>query len=195
MSAIDDLLVAQLKSHNQEAFRRLFDLYRNDIYGYSLGLLKKNDLAEENVQEVFLKVWLHRETLDPSKSFKSYIFTIARNQAFNMLSKASYETKLREEIFFESQQSYEDTDYRVRLEQCEDIERQALDNLSEKRRLIFNMSRQDGKSYEEISQELGISISTVKNQMSKALESLRVFFSTHDEVFILLLYIAVFARF
>jgi RNA polymerase sigma-70 factor (ECF subfamily) len=180
-SHTDALLVEGVKASNEKAFRGLFDLYYNDVYGYSMSLLKNKELAEENVQEVFLKIWLHRETLDADKSFKAFLFTIARNQAFNALNKAAHDTALKEEVFYTSQQSYEQADYPVREDYIKKLEKQAIRELPPGRKKIFKMSRKKGMSYEEISTELGISVSTVKNQMSKALESLRVFLRAHDE--------------
>jgi RNA polymerase sigma-70 factor (family 1) len=178
----DQLLVSELKNHNEKAFRSLFDLYYQDIYGYSISLLKSKELAEENVQEVFLKVWLHRENLNLEQSFKSYLFTIARNQAFNALNKAANEILLKEEIFYKSQKSHEQGDYSIREADCKKLKKQAIKQLPPKRKQIFKMSRKEGKTYEEISHELGISVNTVKSQMSKALESIRLFLKGHDGI-------------
>ena len=178
----EKLLVSELKNGNEKAFRSLFDLYHQDIYGYSISILKSKEAAEENVQDVFMKVWLHRENLNPEQSFKAYIFTIARNQAFNFLNKAANDVLLKEEIFYESQQSHEYGDYSIREADCKKLRKQAIKQLPPKRKQIFKMSRKKGMTYEEISQELGISINTVRNQMSKALESMRVFFHVHDEI-------------
>ena len=178
----EQLLVSELKNGNEKAFRQLFDLYYQDIYGYSISLLKSKETAEENVQDVFMKVWLHRENLNPDQSFKAYIFTIARNQAFNTLNKAANDLALKEAVFYESQKSHEYGDYSIREADCKKLRKQAMKQLPPKRKQIFKMSRKKGMSYEEISQELGISINTVRNQMSKALESMRVFFHVHDEI-------------
>lgn len=175
-------LSCELKNHSERAFRKLFDLYYQDIYRYSFSLLKSKEYAEENVQEVFLKVWLHRENIDPEKSFKAYIFTIARNLAFNFLNKAANDASLKEEVFYTSQKSYDQGDYSIREEDCKKLRKQAIKQLPPKRKKIFKMSRKHGKTYEEISQELGISISTVKNQMTKALESMRIFLKNNDEI-------------
>jgi RNA polymerase sigma-70 factor (ECF subfamily) len=182
----ENLLISELKNHNERAFRKLYDTYYQDIYKYSLSILKSKDFAEENVQEVFLKVWLHRENLNLDKSFKSFIFTIARNQAFNFLSKASNDDVLKEAIFYESQKSYDQGDYSLREIDCKKLKKEALKQLTPGRKKIFKMSRKKGMTYEEIGQELGISVNTVKNQMSKALETLRIFFQTNEELFILL---------
>ncbi|MNY28271.1 ECF RNA polymerase sigma factor RpoE [compost metagenome] len=175
-------MLSELKEGNEKAFRQLFDLYYQDIYGYSISLLKSKEAAEENVQDVFMKVWMHRENLNLEQSFKSYIFTIARNQAFNTLNKAANDIALKEAIFYESQKSHEYGDYSIREADCKKLRKQAMNQLPPKRKQIFKMSRKKGMSYEEISQELGISINTVRNQMSKALESMRVFFHVHDEI-------------
>lgn len=182
----ENLLISELKNHNERAFRKLYDSYYQDIYRYSLSILKSKDFAEENVQEVFLKVWLNRENLNVDKSFKSFIFKIARNQAFNFLSKASNDDLLKEAIFYESQKSYEQGDYSLREMDCKKLKKEAMDLLPPKRKQIFKMSRKKGMTYEEISQELGISVHTVKNQMGKALETLRIFFQTNEELFVLL---------
>jgi RNA polymerase sigma-70 factor (ECF subfamily) len=178
----EQLLVSELKNHNELAFRKLFDLYYQDIYGYSLSILKSKELAEENVQDVFLKVWLHRENLDLEKSFTSFLFTIARNQAFNFLSKAANDSLLRNEIFYKTQQFHDEGDYSIREYDCKKLKSEAMKQLPPKRKLIFKMSRKQGMTYEEIGRELGISVNTVKSQMSKALDSMRLFFQAHDEI-------------
>lgn len=184
MSATKDfseqLLVSELKNGNEKAFRKLYDFYYQDIYGYSISLLKSKELAEENVQDVFLKIWMHRENLNLEQSFKSYLFTIARNQAFNLLNKAANNVLLKEEVFYTSEKSHDEGDYSIREADCKKLKKQAIKQLPPKRKRIFKMSRKEGKTYEEISQELGISVNTVKSQMSKALESMRVFFQVHD---------------
>jgi len=179
----ENLLLNELRNHNEKAFRKIYDLYSPAIYGYSLSILKSKVLAEESVQEVFLKVWMLRETINIEQNFKSFLFTIARNQAFNFLNKAANDSLLREELFYKSPKSHEEGDYRLREADCKQIRKQAISQLSPKRKLIFKMSRKHGKTYEEISTELGLSIHTVKNHMSKALESLRLFFKNYDEIF------------
>jgi RNA polymerase sigma-70 factor (ECF subfamily) len=179
---IDIRFVEDLRVGNKLAFRSLYDTYHQDIYGFAISLLKSKSAAEEIVQEVFLKVWLHRENLNPELSFKSYIFTIARNLSLNALQKAANDNKLKEVVFNESQVAYDNADYDIREEQCDAIKDAAINELSPKRKTIFKLSREEGKSYDEISKELGISVQTVKNQMSKSLENLRVVLHVKDGI-------------
>ncbi len=176
------LLVKEIVAGNEDAFRALYDSYADDVYGYGLSLLKTKSSAEEIVQEVFLKVWEKRHTLNPDLSFKAYIFTIARNQIFNFIKKMNYSGRLRDEIKYMAQRFHSPVERKIREMELEKIKCQALDLLPPKRRLIFEMSRNEGMSYEDISRELEISISTVKTQMSKALKTIRTFLLKNDDI-------------
>ena len=179
---IEILLVKGLINGNEKAFRKLFDSYSNDLYKFSLSMVCSKTYAEEIVQDVFMKVWIKRESLNPEMSFKSYIFTITRNKSIKFLKKAANNRKLREEIFYKNQKFINSTDLYVRELELEFLKKEALDKLSPRRRLIFEMSRNENKSYEDIANELGISISTVRNQMSKSLEILRDFILKNKDI-------------
>ena len=178
----DRLLVKELIAGNEKAFRTLFDAYRNDLYKFSLSMVCRETYAEEIVQDVFMKVWTKRETLDPNLSFRSYLFTITRNQNIKFLKKAANNLKLREEIFYRSQKFANPTERQMREAELEALKEEALNQLPPKRRLIFELSRNEGLSYEDIGRELDISPHTVRNQMSKALETLRTFLLDNRDI-------------
>ncbi|WP_299546830.1 RNA polymerase sigma-70 factor [Seonamhaeicola sp.] len=178
----EEALVLELISGSEVAFRKLFDIYRNQLYKYSLSMVCSQAYAEEIVQDVFMKIWIKRDTLNPNLSFKSYIYTITRNQNIKFLKKAANNLKLRQEVFYQSQKFRNSTERYMREVELEALKEEALNQLSPKRRLIFQMSRNDGKSYEDIGTELGISPNTVRNQMSRALETLRNFLINHKGV-------------
>lgn len=171
----EKLLVIELSKGNEKAFRSLYDKYRPDVYAYSLSLLKSSTNAKEIVQEVFLKIWINRDTINPDLSFKAFVFTITRNLSFNFLKKAANDKSLRAEIFIKSSKTHNPIENKISEEEYELMRRMAIDRLSPQRKLIFTMSREEDKSYQEISSELHISLSTVKNHMSKSLDSLRTF--------------------
>jgi len=186
----DKLLVIELIEGNEKAFSELFNIYCNDVYAYSLSMLKNQVLAEEIVQDVFLNIWLHRDRLNPDLSFKSYVFTITRNLTFNLISKVANSHKLKEEVFYVSQKSYSPIEDIIAEADYNVIKNKAIEQLPPKRRIIFEMSRNEEMSYEEISRELNISISTVKGQMSKALADIRVFLQTHGDVTLLITFLS-----
>ncbi|MFV5691524.1 RNA polymerase sigma factor [Flavobacterium sp. LT1R49] len=180
------LLVTELIVGNEKAFTELFNTYCNDVYAYSLSMLKNQVLAEEIVQDVFLNIWLHRDRLNTDLSFKSYVFTITRNLTFNLISKVANIHKLKKEVFYVSQKSYSPIEDIIAEADYDVIKNKAIEQLSPKRRVIFEMSRNKEMSYEEISKELNISVSTVKGQMSKTLADIRNFLETHGDVTLLI---------
>ncbi|WP_034040908.1 RNA polymerase sigma factor [Wocania ichthyoenteri] len=181
-------LVTEVANSNESAFLKLFNHYKNDVYNYSKKMLKEKVYAEEIVQDVFLKVWLTRENLNPDLSFKSYIFTITRNLTINFLHKAANDRRMRESVFYEKSTYYNSTDVLFDEIYCEKLQQQAINNLPPKRKRIFELSRKEDMSYDQISKELGISKNTVKNQMSRALDSIRDFLYTHSDITFLFLF-------
>ncbi|MCK0114824.1 RNA polymerase sigma factor [Gelidibacter sp. F63206] len=186
----DKLLLKGLIEGNEKTFLTIFNTYRKEVYAYSLSILKSQTYAEEIVQEVFLKIWIKRKDLDMSLALKPYLIVITKNMCLNFLKKAAYDVKMREEVFYQSQKSFNPIYTGIHEKELDDIQKQALDLLPPRRRLIFEMSRNEGKSYKEISQELGISINTVKSQMNKALEALRVFLLKNSDISFTLLLLA-----
>lgn len=186
----DKLLLQQLIAGNEQAFLTIFNTYKKEVYAYSLSILKSQTYAEEIVQEVFLKIWIKRNDLDVSLAFKPYIIVITKNMCLNFLKKAAYDNKMREEIFYQSQKSFNPIYDQIQNKELENLQKEALNLLPPRRRLIFEMSRNEGKSYKEISQELGISLNTVKSQMTKALETLRIFLLKNSDISFTLLLLA-----
>jgi RNA polymerase sigma-70 factor (ECF subfamily) len=189
----EKLLVQQLIAGNEKAFVKLYDTYKNRIYGYNLKFVKSNADAEEMLQDVFMKVWQKREMIDASYPFNSFLFAVARNTCFNFLRKAANDVKMREEIFYKSQKSFEPAaDKKMITEEFDRLKNEAYDKLPPKRRIIFEMSREEGLSYSEIAKKLNISVSTVKVQMSKALETLREFLKNNKDISLTLLYMGMY---
>lgn len=177
-----------LKNGNKAAFVAVYGEFYRPLYGYAMTLVKSKEFAEEIVQEVFIKLWLNRKTIDPCpQKVKSYLFAITKNQTFNILKKMVNNQKLCEQLRHSQRQSICDTDKRLLESEMMEIREKALLKLPPKRRRIFIMSKIEGKSYQEISIELNISIQTVKNQMSHSLKTLKAFLEVEGIYFLILL--------
>ncbi len=154
-------------------FELLFNTWYSKLCSYANGYLKDLDASEEIVQEVMLKIWINRESLEITASIQSYLFRAVRNGCLNVLKHVSireeYKSyKEREDSVL--QRSHEDA---MMVSELEIRIREAIDSLPMKRRRVFVMSRYDGMTYQQIAEKLGISVKTVENQMSKALKFLR----------------------
>ncbi|MFA9388846.1 MAG: RNA polymerase sigma-70 factor [Prolixibacteraceae bacterium] len=179
--------VTELSHGDEAAFRYLFEYYYRDVQAYSIRFVKDNAFAEEITQDVFVKLWTHRENLKAELSFEAFIFTITRNMCFNFLKKAAHERKLATKIFLNEWTESTSSDYNLIDLEYEQIGQRAVKNLPPRCRQVYNLSRNQGKSYDEISDELGISPNTVKNQMSKALGLMRDFLTANSDIVFLLL--------
>lgn len=146
-------------------FFQSFVLFANK-YVYDL------EVAENIVQDVFINVWQNRSNLEPSRNIKTYLYTSVKNHALNYLKHQKVERSYKETIQIEERDDLT-PETLFRLKELELQVNKALKDLTEKRRRIFLMSRNDHLSYAEIAEILGVSIKTVENQMGKALKTLR----------------------
>jgi RNA polymerase sigma-70 factor (family 1) len=187
----DRELVSSLRQGDAEAFNKLFQKYSNRIYGFSLRYLKSESDAEELVQNVFIKIWENRKTLKKDASFKSYLFTIAYNDILKFFrSKSYHQAYVREAIAVANieDNSAERIDYASVLGEVDKL----IEQLPERRRIIFIKSRQEGKSSKEIAAELDISPGTVDNNISEALKFLRQ--NLKSELLTLMLFFALYIQ-
>lgn len=156
---------------DKEAFHILFEKFKNKVYSYSIHLTHSEIIAEDITQEVFMKVWLNRNSLDEINNLEAWIITIARNLCFNQLKKQALEKKLNR--FANSnflQENAEDyISYKDRLNEITQI----VNNLPPQQRIIFNLNRIQGLKNEEIALQLNISVNTVKSHFTKALQTVR----------------------
>lgn len=82
---MDEKYIIGLQKGSYSDFNKLYDLYADRLYGFAYNLTHSEEMAEEIVQEVFLKIWQMREHLSPEYSFRSFLFTIAKNKFLNDL--------------------------------------------------------------------------------------------------------------
>lgn len=171
--SIDKLIILDLKDGCEHAFSLVFNMFKNDIYSYALSLVKNPEYAKEVVQDVFLKLWQTKERICLESDFKSYLFKIAKNTVFDLLRKAANDYKLREEVYYFSNQIETNTSESNSEHLSIEIVKKVCKSLPEKRKAIFEMSKFQGKTHSEIALELNISQQTVKNQIHLAIQQIR----------------------
>ncbi len=172
-------LLLQVANGSELAFRQLFDAYWNKIFQVARMLSKSNVLAEELVQDIFLKIWLNRRDLATVGKFDGYLFTIARNHIYNELRKKTREQAFVEHLEQHFLESYSLPEQLLILKETTELIHQAVEILPEQQRAVYKLSRNEGLDYNTIAEKLGISRSTVKNHMTQALKTLRLYLSNH----------------
>ena len=169
----DRLLVTSLKSGDITSFDKLFAKYSEKLYLFAVGYLKKQEDAEGLVQEVFIKVWEKRIELKENLSFKSFLFTIAYNTIIDHFRKWSKEEECLEYFRKTLDLLHNEVEKKVEYSELEELALKTIDKLPPKRKLIYQLSRQEELTNKEIAERLKISIKTVEYHMSLALKFLK----------------------
>ncbi len=165
--------VIDLTKGNKEAFRNLFEEYAKRIFVFAKGYLKSNEEAEEVVQEVFIKIWNVRASINTELSFKSYLFKITYNYIRELFLKKNRENSYKHEILdmavdFDNR-TEEKIDYHSLLELVETL----INKLPPRQKEIIILKKKHGLPVKEIAELLGISPRTVEKHLSEALKYLK----------------------
>lgn len=154
-------------------FEQLFRDYFKPLTAFVKKYVGNVDEAKEIVHEVFYNLWLKRESIDPEKAVKSYLYTSAYNRSLNHLrDNKKFDRNKEGELYPDKEMQWNYSDHLDGLELEVKINH-TIDSLPEKCREVFVLSRFEGLKYNEIAEKLNISVKTVESQMSKALSVLR----------------------
>ncbi|WP_106830813.1 RNA polymerase sigma-70 factor [Parabacteroides pacaensis] len=168
----DKSLLIALKQGDREAFATLYKQYWSQVYNFSRLYLTTRESAEEVVQEVFIKVWETRHFIRESDNFKGFLFIITRNLIFNQSRKHFNEEFYRLTVLSALEESY-DIEGEIDARNLREYIDLLIEELPPQRRLVFNLSRKEYKSYKEIAQQLNISEKTVERHINEAIKFLK----------------------
>ena len=178
-------LLYELSQGNELAFTKLYNEYKNVVFSTALKITKSRMLAEEVVQDVFLKIWQNHENLAEITNIENYLFIISRNHIFDMIKKIARDTSLVVDSNYKST-STNDTEDTIKDDQYNIILNQIVDQLPPQQQKIYKMAKWDGLSHQKIGEDLGISTETVKKHMAQALKFVRTKISPYMNMFMTL---------
>ncbi|MDD2437300.1 MAG: RNA polymerase sigma-70 factor [Massilibacteroides sp.] len=170
----DLFLLAKIKEGDIKAFEKFFKSYYAPLCLYATGITGDKEVAEEIVQDLFYYFWKERQKLPLLRSVKSYLYRAVRNEAIQFREHLNVREKHKDEIMknasvFSSSDPQENMEY----EELEELIKETLRKLPERRLKIFCMHRFQGMKYLEIASALSVSVKTVEAEMTKALQTLR----------------------
>ena len=168
----EQYILRKIRKGDLAAFEDLFHTNYPGMCSYSESLVKREDVAEEIVQDVFLNIWKNRENLRIVTSLHNYLYRSVFNNSMMYLRKSQKESRLDMRWAEETQQG-EDPGEEMNARELNALIIYTLEGLPERTREIFSMSRFEGLKYEEIAGKLSISVKTVEANMGKALKALR----------------------
>jgi len=156
-----------------KSFEKLFFSFYPGLLRYAETLVRKVEIAEEIVQDVFYNVWKNREAIRITHSWKSYLYRSVYNNSMMYLRKTRREIVLEEGLFPEKEGNSQDPFQELELAEVTAVVSDTVSRLPERTREIFLLNRQEGLKYREIAERLSISVKTVEANMGKALKELR----------------------
>jgi RNA polymerase sigma-70 factor (ECF subfamily) len=175
-------LLLLVSEGDEIAFRTLYDRFRPKIYALGMFLTKTDVMAQEIVQDVFMKVWENRKQLRDIQYFNSWLKVVARNTASNYLRSQSIEKLALAHIAAQPAASNDEAGEREYAE----LLQKAVAQLPPQQQKVYIYHRQQGLQHEEIAQMMGISANSSRKYFKIALRSLRRHLESHLESIVLL---------
>ena len=168
----DRELYLKLRDGDEKAFQFLFRKYYSAMCHFANQFLADHEVAEEIVQEMFVKLWEKRSVLNIETSVKHYLFRSVRNHCLNHIQHEKIKKQYANKVLESAAQEIDPDDFFLEVDLIKRIEK-SIESLPPKRREIFRLSREQGMKYKEIAETLDISVKTVEAQMGLALKYLR----------------------
>ena len=176
-------------SHNNQGrdqevlFSSLFRKHEHKLYTLALRLTKSDQVAKDIIQDVFLKLWEHKEEIRTILNVEAWLYRVTENKIIDFLRKAAADTRLKKIVWTNVQQIINEAELHVAAKEYNQIIQRAIDQLPPQRKLIYQLNKEDGLSYQQIAEELNISRHTVKNQLFSAVQSVRSYISKNVRFF------------
>jgi len=177
MESADQILIAGIKRDDYSSYNQLFTRYYSRLCAFVFNLTQNYSASEDVVQELFIKLWIQREKLDITENISGYLYRASKNAALNYLRAEKNRLKSINDMPVQEWQPdeslIEQIEFSAALNQC-------ISQLPERSRDVFMKSRFDGLKQQEISDQLGISVKTIKNQIWKSLQFLKACLELHE---------------
>ncbi|RZM30575.1 MAG: RNA polymerase sigma-70 factor [Pedobacter sp.] len=163
-----------MKGGSKQAFDQVFLQHFKSLHAYAFSITKEREDAEEIVQNVFVRIWTKREQLKTDGFLKSFLYRSVHNESLNYLKHQRVRSSFNVHYTDTVKNEVGNLNAEIMATELENNIHSAINELPEKCRNVFQLSRFEQMKYQEIADALNISIKTVENQMGKALKILRL---------------------
>jgi RNA polymerase sigma-70 factor (family 1) len=170
----DQMLMERLRNGDGVAFAILYDRYWPVLFQQARRLLQDEDEIRDVLQDTFATLWEKAQAIEPTVSLSAYLHALVRNRILNLLLRSKVKDKYLASLVHFTAQIGNAADFAIREKQMAQRIEDELNRLPEKMRKVFELSRKDSLSYDEIAGKLRISQNTVKKQISNAIRQLKL---------------------
>ena len=175
----DVALFSEIALGNEDAFDIFFYRYNTKVYYFILHIVKDSAAAEELIHDVFLKLWLNRKGLQAIENPGNYLFVVAKNHSLHYLEKPAVKRQPLEAVSLPDKSNPEE---QLLLKESLALIAEAVRELPDQQRLVFQLSSQQGLSRDEIALKLNVSPHTVKNHLGSARKSIQQYMQAHGKI-------------
>ncbi|MDO6429053.1 RNA polymerase sigma-70 factor [Flavitalea sp. BT771] len=182
-------LLLKIAAGDESAFRDLFHRWRDKLYFFVLRITHSPEMAEDILQDVFVKIWTHRASLNTIQHFDAYLYKMSQNQAISGMKRAAKEALILSELTKAPEAEALVTDDAVLRRELSRKFQAILHKLPTQQRLVYTLTHLHGLKHEEVAQQLEISASTVKNHMTRALCTIRQELLQHYQMIIIYVFL------
>ncbi|WP_349316620.1 RNA polymerase sigma-70 factor [Chitinophaga sp. MM2321] len=170
----EQLNLQAVAAGSEKAFKALFDQYRGRLFYYVSRFIKSEQVAEELVLDVFMKIWTGRELILQINNFDAFLFRIAHNKSIDFLRSAARDQRFHELLWEEIQVAATDQpDTMIMAREYEEKVRKAISLLSPQCKKVYSLSREQELTHDQIARQLNISRATVNNHIVLAQRFIR----------------------
>lgn len=181
----DTQAAISLREGEMRALEYFYNCYKPQLFNFLLPYCKDQVIAEELVQDAYLKLWDSRKGIDATRNVKNFLFTIAKNLAFDQIKRVKLEQRFAHQVVLNIQQDNGTLDGII-LSDYNRCLTKVIAAMPERHRQVFSLSRDRHLSNAEISAELSISVKTVEKHMTGTLKTIRGFLKDYDILVLLL---------
>ncbi|MCX2453196.1 sigma-70 family RNA polymerase sigma factor [Pedobacter sp. PLR] len=175
-------LLLKLKNGDKSVFTHFYKMYSGQMYVNILKMVKDGQIAEELVQELFTKIWHKRELIHNAIDFKAYLYKTGQNLVYDFFRKLQRNQKMQERFRSVVTEYYSHIEEALHLKQSEELLEKALNKLSAQQRKVYQLCKIEGYTYKEAAEEMGISVHTVKEYLTKASFLVKAYLIDHLDI-------------
>lgn len=180
-------LLSRIACDDAQAFTCLFNCYKNKIYTTAYKLTESPAMAEEAVQEIFMKLWIKRKDLPGIEHFSAWFYTVARNHMFTLFKRKAVNACREINEIDPARFFTNDAEERILFRETETIIKKAMHALPPQQNKVYHLIKEKGYKKEEVAAFLNLSPETVKIHLAKAMKNIRAYCVAHMDSPIILL--------
>ncbi len=169
----ESIVMTMLAEDSEHALRLLYNRYHLKIYRLSIRYLKSSVLAQEIVQDVFLKLWFERKNMKVELPVEAWLVTVTKNKLINQFKKMASEKNAIEGYTHHAKDSEAETEQKLLSGEFEKRVQDLVKSLPPMQQQVYHYAKVEGLSYNDTAARLNISALTVKTHLARVMEKFR----------------------